>query len=930
MPATCTASPDQPRDDQALEALVRTKLVPPRLGGRMVVREPLLTHMLEARRRRCVVLQGPAGWGKTTTLVAWRQALLPLAFQVAWLTLTPEDDELTRFLDYLLAALAQVDPDISREAAELAGRGVDDEAVERMVITLVRRIARHPRELVLVLDDLQHLRDARIHAALQWLLDYAPANLHLAVASRSTVPLSLARLRDKGAVLELDMRELRFSPEESERFLQAQLGAIDKRDAQLLHELSDGWIAGLQLFAVDWKKRRLQTGGAATTPGGFDRGQVQDPQAFAAYFEREVLSRLSPRELELLVSISACSRFCAVLCAAMVGRPDGAAEVAGLLARLEADNLFIIRIQGDDREPWFRLHPLLRETLRGRFARRSEARRRSTHHAAWQWFRDHGLIDEAVRQAVPAGEAAAAAALLERAAPGLAVRGELNKLISLVRQLPPDAVQARVGLRMWLIRVELFARELDAFSTSLDCLRADIPADDAEHLFTLTMLEATLSVQRDDSQAAQALLPRMMSPPAGTDAMALGGRDNIRSWLLLHQGDFEGARQIQAESSQRVVDGVALLGTPSGTLQGRCLVGLSYAREGRMTEAERVYRDVLHVAAQSGSACVDPIYLATALLGEVLYEHDDVDAAIALLEDRVDVLERVTIPDSVLRVHRTLAMAHWAAGRRLESFVWLERLEDYATGLKLDRLLAFSLTMQVHLQLQSGDLHAAELAMQRVAAIEARHPQVDASALGEIATIAERARIRLLMAHGDLATAGLRIEALIARIESVGRQRLIAPLQLLRAVVDLGQGLRASAREWALAGLRRGHRLGLVRSLLDSDPAAVALVREIGLDRMIDPVLAFYIERLCRKLPSADVAPAPNPTRAPERPTGGRTEPLSEREHDVMRLLAHTMSNKKIALTLGLSRDTVKWHLKNIYIKLGVAGRDEAVARMNA
>ena len=339
-------------------SLLSTKLVPPRSAGRVVAREALLARLMEGRRRRCVALQGPAGCGKTTTLVAWRQALLPLGFDVAWLTLAPEDNEPSRLLDYLLASVAQVAPAATQEASAYAGRGVD-EAMERALIALVRGIAAHPRELVLVLDDLHLLTDPRIHEALQWLLDYAPANLHIAIASRGALPLSLERLRAKGQLLEIDVRDLRFSPAESERFLRTQLGSIEARDALALHELCDGWAAGLQLLAINWKKRRQElaaghrngdsAGDAAASvaqaPGDFVRTHVQDPQAFAAYFEKEVLSHLSPADLELLTSVSACSRFCAPLCAALLGRPAGDPAMAPLLARLEAENLFIVPIE---------------------------------------------------------------------------------------------------------------------------------------------------------------------------------------------------------------------------------------------------------------------------------------------------------------------------------------------------------------------------------------------------------------------------------------------------------------------------------------------------------------------------------------------------------------------------------------------------------
>ncbi|MEJ8856599.1 LuxR C-terminal-related transcriptional regulator [Variovorax robiniae] len=909
----------------ALQSLVKTKLVPPRSAGRMVERDKLITQLLEARRLRCFVLQGPAGCGKTMTLVAWRQALLPLGFHVAWLTLAPEDNELTRFLDYLVASIAQVDKDIVREATELAGHGVDGEAVERLVIALVRGMARHGGEITLMLDDLQHLADPRIHEALQWLIDYAPANLHLVLASRGAVAVSLTRLRSRGLVLELDLRDLRFSPAESERFLRSRVGAISHRDAMRVHELSDGWVAGLQLLAVDWKQRWRQAGGEAIAPADFVRAQVQNDQAFSAYFEREVLSRLAPAELELLINVSICNRFCAPLCAVLVGRDATVASMVVLLTRLEADNLFIIQVESHERDTWYRLHPLLRETLHERLGRRSAQHGRDIHLAAWNWFRENGLLDEAVRHGVLAGEADAAADLVERTARALEKRGDLRKLIGLVRQLPPVQVQARVELRLWMIRLALYSRDFDGCAASITRLAADIPEGDAPNRFYLAILQATLAVQRDDPDAAMAVLPRLLQTPPEADAMLVGGRDNILSWLYMYRGEYERARQVQFDNPLRLVDGVPLLGTSSGTLQGRCLIGLSFALEGRMTQAERIYREVLREAESGGPACVEPALLATALLGEVLVEIDEIDAALRLLEDRVDVLERASIPDSVLRLLLMLSIAHWTSGRQLESMAYLERLEDFATGVDLDRLLAHSLGMQVHYRILMGDLLAAEGLVKRLDDLEARHRDVGGMIRDEIFVMAERARVRLLMAQGDFEHAAMRIEPLIAFVESRNRYRLNAQLQLLRAVIELRRGRHTLAVECALDALRGGHRVGLMRTLVDADPVAQDLIRELGEDPALDPVLAFYAERLVSASRASQV---PAGTAAPSvAPIAGQ-EALSERERDVVRLLAQTMPNKKIARTLGVSPETVKWHLKNIYLKLGVAGRDEAVARV--
>ncbi|BAN27601.1 ATP-dependent transcriptional regulator MalT related LuxR family (plasmid) [Caballeronia insecticola] len=910
-------------------------MIPPRNTARVVARERLLATLLDARRNRCVVLQGPAGCGKTSLLIAWREALLSLGFDIAWLTLAPEDNELTHFLDYLVASLTQVDPAICHEATLLGGRGMDDEAVERTIIALVRGIAAHSNDVVLVLDDLHHVSNARNHEALQWLLDYAPANLHLVLVSRAALPLSLGRPRDQGLVLELDMRDLRFTAAESEAFLKAQLGEISQRDARHLHEQTDGWVAGLQLFAMRLKdKKQAATDSASADP--LANAQRLDARGFAAYFEREVLSRLAPSEVELLVRMASCARVCAPLCIALTGDAQSPAEVRALLTRLESDNLFIAPvapIESPGSETWYRLNPLFRETLLERFHERSELHRREVHRAAWIWFRDHDQHDDAVRHALLAGESAAAADLVLRVARAMQIRGDLRKLVGLIRLLPLAEVQTRIGLRLWMVHLQLYAREFDACAAAIERLQADIPDSDTHSRYRLVLLRAALALQRDETDEAMAVLPQMLEIPAHADNLAVGGRNNLLSWIYMRRGEYEEARRVQREAPPLLVEGVPLVGTSAGMLNGRCIAGFSYALEGKFIQVERISRDVLFEADQLGSAAAEAACFAAALLGEVLYEFNELDAARKLLEDRVDVLERVSIPDSVLRVLTVLSAVHAAAGHHLDAFAYLERLEEYAMQNGLHRLVAHSVAAQINRHLQNGQSDAAEAGLARIDMIAARvampPSQAAMGTAAEVHALAESAHINRCIAHENFDGAASRLRALIPFCEARGWQRHVAHFQLQAAVVDARCGRTDAARNGVLAALRRGHRLGLVRSLLDADPGALDLIDTVVQGEAHDPVLSFYVSRLhaAQKATAAlREPPAAKPGNRGAAAVGAET--LSEREARVVGLLSQALPNKKIARTLGISPETVKWHLKNIYGKLGVSSRDEAVARV--
>jgi LuxR family transcriptional regulator, maltose regulon positive regulatory protein len=908
-----------------------SRVMAPRSKTRIVARERVVAQLIEARRKRCIVLQGPAGCGKTTTLLAWRETLLPLGFDLAWLTLAPEDDDLASFVDGLVASLAQVDPAICREAAILGGRGVDDEAVERTVIALVHAIAGRSADLALVVDDLDHLANARSHRALQWLIDYAPPNLHIVLVSRSSFPVSLGRLRDQDQVLELNMRDLRFTFAESAQYLRTQLGEVSERDAREMHELADGWVAGLQLFAMHLKRRRTASG-AADMADSLASTHLHDARAFSDYFERAVLSRLTANEVELLVRTSVCARLCSSLCVALVGDSQAPGEVLALLARLETDNLFIAQTERVGNETWYRLNPLFREILCERLRARSEALQREVHHAAWCWFRDHGLPEDAVRHALQAGETTAAADLVLAMARDLQTSGDLRKLVSLMHLLPHAEIEARVELRLWRLQLELYARDFEACAATITRLEADIPEENIHSRYRLTLLRAAVDVQRDDADGMAAILPQITAAPADANSFSIGARNNLLSWLYMRLGEYEAARAIQTDAQRPLLAGSPLMGTSAGVLNGRCMVGFSHALEGQFQQVERISRDVLAEADERGSSAAEAACLAAAQLGEALYEFNDIAGAKRLLEDRVDVLERVSIPDSVLRVFTVLSAAHWAEGHRLDAFAYLERLEEFATRQGLPRLLAHSLAAQVRHHLQCGQYDDAESQLARLDTIAARLGPTRPNAWHDVASLAERSHVDWCLTQEDFEGAALRLPALIALCGERGWQHQVVQLRMQSAWVDQRRGRAEAARDTALAGLRLGHRLGLVRSVLDAGPGVVAFAEQVvqgHTSEAVDPVLAFYVDRLRAaqdSIPKLAGTPIETALQRGAAPTVA--ESLSERETKVVSLLAQALPNKKIARTLGISPETVKWHLKNIYGKLGVSSRDEAVARV--
>ncbi|WP_218508734.1 LuxR C-terminal-related transcriptional regulator [Variovorax sp. dw_308] len=894
-------------------AIASTKVTAPRAARRLVPREALLARLVEARHQRCVVVQAPAGSGKTSTLVAWLQALVPFDADVAWLSIAPEDNELPRFLRCLLASIAEVDVDLVGEASLLVDTDVDEAAVEHCVISLVQAIASRRRTLMLMLDDLHWVDDPRIFQTIQWLLDHAPPQLHLALASRSALPLSLGRLRAQGQLSTFDLRDLKFSADESERFLREHLGQVDARDARALHEMTDGWVAGLQLYAVDLKGKRGAAVARSPVP-------LSNARAFASYCEREVLDQLSPEDLHLLTRMAVCQRFCASLCAALLGHPHALARMMTRLTQLESDNLFIVRIQGRDREPWYRLHPLLREVLLARLAREPAEEVRALHALAWHWFEKNGPVDEAVRHALRVNETKAAADMVEAVVRELLNGGELGRLSVLLRQIPPEALRSRGSLRLAQANLQVFARDLGPLSQTLaqidaDCLSGELVLGDV-HRYELLLLRACLALHLDHTAALKAMLPAMAQVPEGADDLALAGSSTIQGWAYIHLGDFEQARSVL---------GAGAGGSVRQALIARSLGALSHVMEGRVVEAERELREVYDEAEQGGPAFAGVACTAAALLGDVLYELGEVESARRLLESRIELIERVTIPDAVLRAYVVLATAHWQEGHQLEAFDALDRLEDFADVRGLDRLHAHALRLRCGWNLRQGKSDAAKAALARLEALAAKYADALPPIQSEIEWCAASARVAVAFQVGDFHAAAGVLDAMLARAEKAGRARAIAQNRLKRAYANWRLGKTERARTDLVEALAVGRRLGLVRRLLDAVPEFVEMMTELLRENDVDPVRAFYVRQLLDAA-AASSARAPGVAGNPSAAAGA--EPLKEREVEVLELLAQALPNKKIARALGLSTQTVKWHLKNIFAKLGVTSRDAAVARM--
>ncbi|HXH01723.1 MAG TPA: LuxR C-terminal-related transcriptional regulator [Candidatus Competibacteraceae bacterium] len=882
--------------------LISTKLGPPHYAGPLVPRDRLYPLLELGLQRRLTLLRAAAGFGKTTLLAQWRQVLLERGIPVAWLSLDEEDDEPSQFLAYVAATLGEAARG-ALGAPRLFQEPGTPVPVKAVIASLINDLATLGRQIVLILDDYQRLANPAIHEAVSRLLLHAPANLQLIIASRGEPPLPLSRLRAEDQLVVLDAAELRFVPAEGEHFLRHHAPcSLTPAQVQQVHAATEGWVAGLQLFAISLRGQ--------ADASGFSRAFSGRSRAISAYLEQTVFTRLSQPTVEFLMRTALLERLCAPLCETVTGVSDGQA----MLESLEAQQLFLQPLDEEGR--WFRYHRLFAEFLQFRLQREHPTEIPLLHQRACDWFSAQGLWAEAVRHALAAGNESRAIELVQRCARRLVEGGGIPLLLGWLNRLPPEALHGEPRLRLDLAWALTLSYRLDEARRLLDELAADaaLAAELRADLHAAQALHAAFS--DDSAQAlAQGYACLASQPPAG--AWARGVTGNVLRYACVHAGRF-------AELGSLPSPGPAQEGTRSDAFQAvycQVLLGQGEWKQGRLGEAAKHYRGAFRLAAEALGAHSTAAALAACFVADLCYEWNETERVRPLLEQRFEVIDEACPVDAVLRAYRALARTLALAGEPGDAHSLLSRAQQLGQSRRWPRLEAVCLAERLRLSVERDEIAEAERLLFRLQSVQLR-PAAERCAASEIQQHYELGKARLLLAKGEYTLAVRLIESQLEQLHGSGfRYQALRHRILLARALD-SAGLRDKALRCLERALSASAPAGLVRSFVDEGGRIRLLLEELQsfLRRRPHSLIPLtYLDHLLAAF--ARTAPAAAPA------AGALLEALSLREHDILSLIARGLSNKEIARVLDISLETVKWHLKNLYGKLGVASRTQAVHR---
>jgi LuxR family maltose regulon positive regulatory protein len=901
-------------DDDIVLTILETKLRPPRARDTSITRERLADRVHAGLGARLLLVSAPPGFGKTTLIAQAIETGLPAGTLGTWVSLDQTDDEPVIFWTYLVAAVSSAAPDAGAGARQLLETG--QAPTEQVVTALINGLAALGADLVVVVDDLHVIESREIHEALTFLVDRLPPTVHLVVLTRSDPPLPLGRMRVRGDLVEIRAADLRFTPDEAATYLNERMRlGLSSADVAALEARTEGWIAALQLAALSMRDRADAASFIAAFSG--------DDRYVVDYLADEVLERQSEDVRAFLLGTSVLDRLTGPLCDAVTGGTGGAA----MLESLDRANLFVVPL--DDQRRWYRYHHLFADLLRARLLDQRPGDVAELHRRASAWWEAHDEPAEAIGHALAARDHEHAADLIEVTARELRRTRQEATLRRWLDALPAELFDRRPVLAIAHAGALLSTGESEGVDRRLQAAERWLPAvagPDARaaaeaqgmvvrHPTALGHLPSAIPVYRG-------ALARMRGDLSGTIEQARiayaaadddqplerGAAGGILALAYWANGDLDTAHDAWTDA---VVD-LERAGHRADMLGGFLAMGEIRLAQARVTDAERTFDRGARIGLDEAVVLRGTADMQVGL-AEVALERHELQAALERLAASAELGEGLGLPQHPWRWRVALAGVRTAEGETDAALALLDAAErvyvpDFFPEVRPIHATRARLWAR-HERLPAALAWAAE----RRALVEADPVYLREY---ELITLAD---ILLAQARTDNGRERVdEVERLIERLldaaEAGGRARSVIELLVLKALARDAAGDRARAGTSLDRALELAAPESIVRVFAERGPVLTPLVHG-ALERRVVPA---HVRRVLAAL--GGLAPAA----APKQPL---VEPLSERELEVLRLLATDLDGPAIAESLFVSLNTLRTHTRNIYAKLEVGSRRAAVSR---
>ncbi len=872
-----------------------------------LVSRPRLTELLNASLgKELTLISAPAGYGKTTLVAQWLAE--KSVKNAAWLSLDRHDNDPARFFTYFFATLQALNSQIGREAQHIL-QSPQMASVETLMALLIDDLVTLVNErIVCVLDDFHNVDAEPIHEALRFMLSQVGLPISLIVTTRVVPLLNISRLRARGQLLEIDQADLRFLEQETSQFLNERMKlSLTPEESRLLGERTEGWVAGLQLAALS-VQRAENAAGLVNKFAGEDRFIVD-------YLSTEILKNQPPEIRDFLLKTSILDQMNSALCSTITGHRDG----QKILERLESNNLFLIPL--DRKRNWFRYHHLFSEFLRRRLS--SEASAASVidlHALAASWYQQKNMYDEAIGHFLAAGDFDRVADLVELIAHGAMYEtGEVHSLQSWLARLPQTIINSRPNLLITQAWMQLWTNQFPAVKSTLDNLETSSGHDRMSPDVTaqVACIRALSASIQDDADSAIAYAKKCLNLLPDDDRRIRGLALSALANGLRIKGDVRSASRIYAEATAiveqfgQLVPALILLGLQSE-------INLE---QGKLNQADRTCQRALDLAQERKAINLPAVGRVYASLGKLNYERYKLDVATEHLQHAVDLcLSWPGFADDAIYSMIVLA-AVYRSQHRVEA---AEAMLGQAKLLGQENDLQ-SWLEQVDVALANLWLWETDYS-QVIAWMNARDQATESGSesspyLQELVAIV---RVRLLMAQNKMTEARTLLKELILKAEATGRGARLIEFYMLKALILRQMGRKDESILVLGRALTLAEAEGFVRIFLDEGDSMYMMFQLAAGKGVAKPFLGQLLSQFEAR---EGISGASSSGLTHQQPI---VEPLTPREREVLQLMASGLSNPEIAQSLYIAVSTVKTHVKNIFGKLQVENRFQAIERARA
>lgn len=853
--------------------------------------------------RKLILVSAPTGFGKSSLVTGW---ISERDQSVAWLSLDYGDNDLVRFWTYLIAAIQTIHQEIGVEARQIAS-ALQLRSSEPVAISLINDISQLPHDLTVVLDDYHVIEAGQVHAGMSYLLEHQPPNLHLILITRVDPSISMARLRAQNQLIEIRAEGLQFSIEEAAILFNEKMGLdLKSEHIEVLNTHTESWVVGLQLAALSLKGQPSYDTFIEEFTGGH--------QFILDYLTEEVLDTLPDEQCEFLLQTSILERFCGNLCQAVTD--DSSSHLT--LDEIRKRNLFLIPLDSDGR--WYRYQHLFAQVLYVLLERDHPDKISALHLKAAAWFDSEGYPSEAVEHALRSGDMTRASELILKHWLEVLHLGEVATVLRWLDALPEEMKADDPSLALaycW------------ALFLSWQNLAIEPYLEQANNAYERLVVEGSLrGVQQDQIAAQLAMMRSVLARDRGEHAKSVAYAEEAArlipkdmlegigtAWVMLAAaragaGDFDGAIEAYEQGITLAYSEGNLVGA-YGCIYGQAMYMLV---QGRLTEAEKLCHSTINRAIREGHGDFPATGSLYITMARIELERNRLDETGAYLNTGL----RIARPGGFSEAVRTgrylraqLAAVRGDLGAAINIFQDTERVvnamdEPYLIGELNSQWAAH--------YLKAGDLDAARDKLR---------------ILDEKVALTQHANLllwrgwlfpRLLYAEERYQEALTELDESISRAQAGHSNGELIRLLALQALALDALGDRLSAQAAMCEALTLGAPEGYIWLWLNNGPGIEPLLRDLRADRNTSQAFHPYLDSLldaCQALFGESTSSQP----------GALAEPLTPRELQIMRLICQGYSNPEIASELVVTINTIKKHTSNIYGKLGVSSRTQAIAR---